>query len=135
MNMPNNKAQADFVTDWEATLTNCRNRAAELPDLSSYIVPLETLLAEAKVLTARKKSLRGVKQQETLDLQEVMSNGREAAIRLRAALKAHYGPKSERLIEFGMRPLRKRVRKPEAEVKPKPVEPASVSEAADDTAK
>jgi hypothetical protein len=131
MTMANNKAQADFVTDWEATLTNCRNRAAELPDLSAYIAPLETLLAEAKVLTARQKSLRGVKQQENLDLNEVLTKGREAAIRLRAALKAHYGPKSERLIEFGMRPLRKRVRKPEAEAKPKPVEPAPASDAAE----
>jgi hypothetical protein len=131
MTMANNKAQADFVTDWEATLTNCRNRAAELPDLSTYIVPFEALLAEAKMLTARQKALRGVKQQETLDLQEVLTKGREAAIRLRAALKAHYGPKSERLIEFGMRPLRKRVRKPDAEVKPKPVEPAPASDAAE----
>jgi hypothetical protein len=130
MTMANNNAQADFVTDWEATLTNCRNRAAELPDLSTYIGPLETLLAEAKMLTARKKSLRGVKQQETLDLQEVMIKGREAALRLRAALKAHYGSKSERLIEFGMRPLRKRGRKPDAEVKPKPVEPAPASDTA-----
>ena len=131
--MANKSAQADFVTDWEATLTNCKNRSAELPDLSAYIVPLETLLAEAKVLTARQKSLRGVKQQETVDLQEVLTKGREAALRLRAALKAHYGTKSERLIEFGMRPRRKKARPAEAEVKPKPVEPASVSDTANTT--
>jgi len=129
--MANKNAQADFVTDWEATLTNCKNRAAELPDLSAYIVPLETLLAEAKALTARQKSLRGVKQQENLDLQEAMTRGREAAIRLRAALKAHYGPKSERLIEFGMRPRRKARPVEGVEAKPKPVEPAPVSTTAE----
>ena len=129
--MANNNAHADFVTTWETTLTNVKARAAELPDLTAYVTPLEIFLGEAKSLQANQKALTGIKQQETQNLLEVMAKGREAAIRLRAALKAHYGPRSERLVEFGMRPPRKRARTTNPEVKPKPVVPAPASDPAE----
>jgi len=38
-------------------------------------------------------------------------DGRELAIRLRAVVKSNIGPKSERLVQFKIAPLRKRTRK------------------------
>ncbi|HKI03493.1 MAG TPA: hypothetical protein VKK31_16055 [Thermoanaerobaculia bacterium] len=127
--MPNKGSYAGFVSDCEKTLTNVKARAAELPDLSVYITPVEELLAETKAMGARQQSLQSVKQEETKKLQEVVVKAREAVVRLKAALKAHFGPKSERLVEFGMRPSRKRTRSPESGKKPKPVDdPAPASD-------
>ncbi|HEV2856111.1 MAG TPA: hypothetical protein VHC97_25205 [Thermoanaerobaculia bacterium] len=120
--MPRN-SHASVVTDFEELLTNVAN-ATDLPDLSIYRAPLEKFLAEIKARGALRKVRIGVKQQETQELQELMAQGKEAASRLRSALKAHFGPKSERLLMFGIPPVRKRSRPVEVEGAPKPEGPA-----------
>jgi hypothetical protein len=40
-----------------------------------------------------------------------MKDGKEAAAKLRLAIKAHFGPKSERLLQYGIKPFRKRIKK------------------------
>lgn len=42
----------------------------------------------------------------------ILTKGSLAAAKLRAAVKAHYGRDSERLVEYDMRPIRPRKRKP-----------------------
>ena len=130
--MPN-ASLADFVTDWEKLLKNVTDAAAELPDLAVYKEPFTQLLASAKDMLARSQASKGLKQQETKDLQILMGQGKDAAAKLRSALKAHFGPKSERLVQFGMRPFRPRKKSDKAKAKaknkkPEPEEtPASAS--------
>ena len=57
-------------------------------------------------------------------MQELTVQAKEAASRLRAAIKAHLGPKNPRLLEFGMKPISKRSRKGEVEGPPQPEAPA-----------
>lgn len=121
--MPNN-SHADIVTDVEDLLTNVRN-ATDLPDLTVYRVPVEQFLEEIKNLGALRKVRRGVKQQETKALQDVMFEGRETVSRLRAAIKAHLGIRNPRLLEFGMKPVGKRSRKGEVERPQEPAAPAA----------
>lgn len=119
---------ADFITDWEKLLKNVADTATELPNLDVYKEPLEQFLEQAKDGTALAEARRGVKQQETKDLRTLMTQGKEAATKLRSAIKAHFGPKSERLIQYGMRPIRNRPRPaPATNEKPKPVNPAPAS--------
>jgi hypothetical protein len=99
---------ADFVTDWETLLKNVSDAAAELPNMDVYKGALEQLLANAKDGIALSHARRGLKQQETKNLQELIAKGRDAALQLRSAVKAHFGPRSERLLQFGMTPIRKR---------------------------
>ena len=120
--MPNN-SHADTVTEMEDLLTNVRN-ATDLPDLAVYRTPVEQFLTEMKNRGALRKSRLGVKQQETKELKEMRIQAREATSRLRAAIKAHLGPKNPRLLEFGMRPISKRPRKGEVEGPPQPEVPA-----------
>lgn len=120
--MPNN-SHADTVTDLEDLLTNVRN-ATDLPDFTVYLTPVEQFLAEMKSRGALRKVRLGIKQQETKELQELRIPAREAASRLRSAIKAHLGPKNPRLLEFGIRPLGKRSRKGEVEGPPQPEAPA-----------
>jgi hypothetical protein len=124
--MPNN-SQADVVTDWEATLTNVIANAAELPNLDIYKEPVERILREVKAKMAGSKQRRAVKQEENKELRELLVEGREAMAKLRAAIKAHYGPKSERLIEYGMRPQRpRRPKSTDGTEEPEPEEPTPV---------
>ncbi len=99
---------ADFVTDWEKLLKNVTDTAAELPNIDVYKTPLDQMLAEAKDGLALAAARVGVKQQETQDRQTLMKEGKEAASKLRLAIKAHFGPKSERLLQYGIKPIRKR---------------------------
>jgi hypothetical protein len=124
--MPRNSL-ADMVTDWETLLKNVTDTAAELPGLDAYKAPLEQLLAQAKDEIALSQARRGMKQQETKDLRLLMGQGKEAAAKLRSAVKAHFGAKSERLVQFGMKPARKRKRSDSKTEKPKTVDPASAS--------
>ena len=125
---------ADFVTDWETLLKNVSDAAAELPNMDVYKAPLDQLLASAKDGLAQSHANRGLKQQQTKDLQELIGKGKEAAVKLRSAVKAHFGPKSEMLLKFGIKPVRKRkkapvlaVKKPEPETAHPPA-PAPSSE-------
>ncbi len=69
------------------------------------------LLAEVRGLKARQDELTALRQQVTQQLKEAVARGKEAAIQLRAVVKAKFGPRNERLVQFKMAPLRKRPRK------------------------
>lgn len=103
---------ADFVTDWETLLKNVSDATAELPNMDVYKAALDQLLASAKDGIALSHARRGQKQQETKDLQELIGKGKDAASQLRSAIKAHFGPKSEMLLKFGIKPIRKRKKAP-----------------------
>ena len=111
---------ADFVTDWETLLKNVSDAAAELPNMDVYKAALDQLLASAKDGIALSHARRGQKQQETKDLQELIGKGKDAAAKLRSAIKAHFGPKSEMLLKFGMAPIRKRKKKTESQTAKEP---------------
>jgi len=53
------------------------------------------------------------KQEATRRINEILSEGRIVATVLQAVLKQHFGPSSEKLVQFGIKPFRglKRARK------------------------
>ncbi len=106
---------AQAIVAWENALTNAKTGATEVPGIEGYTAPLEQILAEAKALTARLDMRNAVKQQETLDRKNLMKKGNFQVSRIRSAIRAFFGPNSERLIEFGARPVRQRNRKKPAE--------------------
>jgi hypothetical protein len=61
----------------------------------------------------------------TQELRKLVTQGRELAIRLRGAVKANIGPKSEQLVEFNMKPIRKRPRKTKAGKPPEVTTPTA----------
>jgi hypothetical protein len=97
------------------------------------MTPLEEILAEARALSASLEGRKALKQQESKDRRVVIQKGNVQVSRLRSAIKAFFGPNSERLIEFGSRPVRGRTgKKAEQPEVPPPVEtpPAAPVEAA-----
>jgi|GEM_PF-1488885 len=108
--MPKNSI-ANVIATWENVLVNVKAHAGEVPNLDVYTAPLEQLLASAKDFNARLDMRRGVKQEETKERRSLMLQGKKQVAKVRAALKAHFGIDSERLLEFGARPIRPRTKK------------------------
>lgn len=69
----------------------------------------ETLLAmyqEALALAAKRDAHRAAKQEASRALAETLERGRRLKTMMRLLIKQQYGLESERLVEFGIRPLR-----------------------------
>lgn len=124
---------AQAIVAWESALTNAKTGATEVPGIEGYTASLEQILAEAKALTARLDMRNGVKQQETLDRKNLMAKGNVEVSRLRSAIRAYFGPRSERLIDFGARPVRPRARKKSTEQAVPPQVPPAGGSAPDAT--
>jgi hypothetical protein len=123
---------ADAIVAWESALANARTSATEVPGIEGYTAPLEQILADAKALTARLDDRKAVKQQETLERKILMKKGNVQVSRIRSAVKAFFGPNSERVIAFGARPVRPRTRKtPTEPAAPPQVPPAPAPEVAE----
>lgn len=106
--MSNASSYADYLADWERLLLAVNNNEGGLPDLMIQKEPLEELLAEAKDLGVRQDASKAQLRADSKRRRELVPEGRAAASRLRAALKAHFGGHNERLVEFGVAPLRAR---------------------------
>jgi hypothetical protein len=77
-----------------------------VPELKDYREQLETMYQEALELSAKRDAHRAAKQEASLALKETLERGRRMNTVMRIWIKNHYGPDSERLVEFGIRPRR-----------------------------
>jgi hypothetical protein len=106
--MPIINSFAGVVLDWEGLLTGAQENLASLPSVESHRLALEEHLQLTKAVKARQEAHTAGRQEGT---QELLARGRELAIRCRNVVRADLGPKSERLVRFGISPLRKRTRR------------------------
>ena len=127
--MPTRKSsQPEFIRHSEKLLAAIASNPTLLPDLSDLTVPLEQTIAEIKVLSGRQETLKADKQKTTQDLRAAFDRARDQAIRIRAAVKSRLGPRTEKLVEFQVAPIRPRTRT--TKKKPAPVTPATPATAA-----
>jgi hypothetical protein len=111
--MPAINSQADITQDWTG-LADATEKNPEVRQLveSDYQV-LKQSLTDMQSLKLQQTDLQAQRQEVTQKLRAVITQGREAAIRIRAHAKARLGPRSERLVHFSVAPLRARgARKP-----------------------
>lgn len=93
------------------------------PETTAGVLPLESThtkllgqLSEVQGLLAERDFHEARKQEATKRIREILPAGCRTATLLRKMLKEHYGPDSEQLAAFGIRPFRPR--KAKAEVDP-----------------
>lgn len=82
----------------------------EVPHLTLPVGKLETLLGQAKDLTAQQASLTASKQEVSKRLAEVMREIRFLSTFLDVGIREHFGNRSEKLVEFGLQPFRSQPR-------------------------
>jgi hypothetical protein len=102
---------ADIQRDWTLLL----DAAARSPEIAAGIETerlfVQQALTDVQSLKARQDELTALRQEVTQQLREAVKRGKDAAIQLRAVVKAKFGPRTERLVQFDMTPIRKRARK------------------------
>ena len=108
---------ADIVRDWTGLLEATQRNPDVQPSVEVERQSLTQALTEVQALKARQEELTALRQEITQQIAEVVRRGKETTMRLRSVAKGKIGPKSERLVHFGIAPLRKRTRKT-AGVKP-----------------
>jgi len=107
--------------DWEGALEATTDNAALLASVEPLRISLQDFLVQGKALKVRQASLTANRQRVTQELNAVFKNGKEAARRLRLAVKATLGTDNEQLVQFNVAPRRPRGPK-KAAVKPPPVD-------------
>lgn len=111
-------SHADIVTDLRE-LAEAADRSPEVKEeVAKERQEVVDALTEIETLKGRQTELTGLKQQTTQQLKNAVIRGKEAAQKLRAIMKAKFGLKNERLVQFKVTPIRPRSRKPLLERKP-----------------
>lgn len=97
---------------------------ANVDELAAYEtsrLKFDGMVGRAQVLNQDQASLTAAKQEASRKLDEELKEAQRLATVLRFAIKEHFGPDSEKLVEFGIQPFRGLNRKPKS---PTPEAPA-----------
>jgi hypothetical protein len=115
------------TTRFRQILTSIQANIGDFPHVEPERLELGTLMDEITVLNAEQAALFAQSQQTTKDLNEKLDRAMVLFAQLRAAVRAKYGTRSEKLTEFHLRPLN-RPRRPAAKKEEKnPAAPASLT--------
>jgi hypothetical protein len=110
-------AFADTVVDLERLVRAVdSNEALGVAYLRDLRDGLESTLRTIKALHAEQTSLTARRQEVTQLLRITKTQGKDQAVKLRSALKAHFGHRHEGLVQFQIRPVRRRSRSVPEEV-------------------
>lgn len=109
--MPTKSSLADTLLEADQALASMVINAHLLPSAEKFRVPLETAVTELKELSTRQQTLIADKQKVTQDLKAAARRVKDLLIHLKAAVRSDIGPRSEKLVEFKVAPLRPRTRK------------------------
>jgi hypothetical protein len=96
--------------DWYDMLQALAANAADLPHLEVPRTQLASLFSQVGEIKKQQASSRVVKQSSSQQLQAMIADGQRLVALLRQAVKQHYGPRSEKLHEFKLKPFRGLVR-------------------------
>lgn len=109
-----------IMADWRSLLSAWLHHAETMAGSIEDRDLLARSLDQAEALKGLQDRLQGERQQATQQLNAVLAQGKEAAIRIRSLARSRIGPKSETLVHFRVSPIRPRKnrRQPTVEVPP-----------------
>ena len=99
--------------EWQRLLAALEMNQADLPFLETQRTQLGTMVGQAEDLFQSQASLSASKQTASQQLAALVTECQRLETVLRLSLKQFYGPRSEKLVEFGIQPFRSRTKKPE----------------------
>jgi hypothetical protein len=111
------------LNGWDNTGAAAAAHATELPHLDAPRNKLAGLLEQARSLAVQQSALTASKQEVAKRLQQVLREGDALVDLLRTGAREHFGPTSEKLVEFGVQPFRGRARARKTPVAPPPPTP------------
>lgn len=96
--------------EWRTVANGTAANALDLPGTEVQRVSLEGVIDEVDKLLAEQAVLRASKQAASQRLRVLINQGGKLSTVLRAIVKQRYGHGSDKLVEFGIKPLRSRPR-------------------------
>lgn len=120
----------DKLARWDALNTNLKPQLADLPHLQKGQEEFEALLRKGFEIAAQQHQYTGLFRQIIVDRNQLEARVTQLAEFLASGLRHTYGKKSQKLHEFGVKPLiRRKARKetpsPGEETSAPPVSPSS----------
>src|SRR6476661_7675967 len=100
---------------WRTVSGSVAANAAELPQAAIPLAALDKILAEADQIFVDQAAFRACKQLSSKRLVTLFEQGDKLTTVLKVIVRQHYGNGSDKLVEFGIQPLRTR---PKATVVP-----------------
>lgn len=112
-------AQGETIQDLQNLVATMAANNKELPHLEVSRAQLEALLSQMGPLITLQADLAAQRQEASKALRELLTAARRLGSFLRAGLKQHYGPRSEKLAAFKLQPFRgRKTAKPEEPANP-----------------
>lgn len=105
------RTQKEALGDLQKFRTVLSTNKDQIPHLQGTITTFEGMLDTLVETTGQQANLMAGKQELSKKIQMLLTETQRLANVLRAALKAHFGIRSEKLTEFGLQPFRGRSRK------------------------
>jgi hypothetical protein len=106
--------------EWLRLKTALQVNEPELEFLEAQRAQFDMLFGQTDDLFQSQAALAALKQKASQELSALMLECQRLATVLRLSLKQHYGPRSEKLVEFGIQPFRGRT--PAPKLPPPPIE-------------
>jgi hypothetical protein len=100
--------QKETLGAWDGLVEACQANAKLRALFQREIQLLSQTTKEARAALIRRDRLVSESQETTKKCLEALAKGGELAMRIRSAVKGTLGPRDERLVHFGITPLRKR---------------------------
>jgi hypothetical protein len=104
--MPNSRAT--LLAAWEKLQTGLEIHRDELHLVAPYREQLDAELADLKACQSNRADLIAASLQSTQDLKAAYNRSRDLAAVLRSWLLLTYGPHSDKLRDFGLKPIQRR---------------------------
>jgi uncharacterized protein (DUF1778 family) len=100
--------QGDRFKVWRKVAASAAANAADLPQAAITLGSLETVITEADKIVIDQGAFQASKQMASQRLQALLDQGDKLTTVLKTIIKQHYGNGSDKLVEFGIQPLRSR---------------------------
>src|SRR5947208_1538053 len=103
--MPKTSSQEGILSDWAQVLAAVEVHQDDLPHIEDLRVRLAAGLEDLRTLRADRDLLRMEVQRMTQEVQQALEQGRDLASRIRAGVRTIFGIHSDKLSEFGSKPI------------------------------
>ncbi|HEY2740385.1 MAG TPA: hypothetical protein VGK45_18380 [Thermoanaerobaculia bacterium] len=106
--MAQDQSYSEMLGIWQRLLEAFVANTGDLGHLEVPRAKLATLYSKAVDITTQQAAFKASKQESSQQIKQIAADGRRLATLLRSGVKEHYGPKAEKLTEFGVQPFRGR---------------------------
>ena len=128
--MAEERLYMNAVNGWDQMASSLTANNDQVAHLEVSLPGLRERSQRARSLYAQYAAMRAAKQEIWRELQQVLEEGDATMRYLKEGVRAHYGKRSEKLVEFGVQPFRGVKRKSAKDSTAPDVPPASAPDSA-----